>query len=106
VHFRHFCRFCTVKLHIPSSARIELNIVKYDLVEKRKARERQGERTDLHPSNFPQMFGESYGEPIKHEAEVDAVIGERAGVSRETVRKYRKVREKATPERGEWQEPE
>jgi galactose-1-phosphate uridylyltransferase len=56
--------------------KIELNIVRYGLIEQQKARERQGERTDLHPSNFRQTFAES---DKSDDRKVDAIIGEKAG---------------------------
>ena len=66
-----------------------------------KAKERQGERTDL---NIPQTFAESQTvapqEQKKNELdrETNAQIAEQAGVSRETIRKVERIEQQATPE--------
>lgn len=65
-----------------------------------KAKERQGERTDL---NIPQTFAESQTvapqEQKKNELdrETNAQIAEQAGVSRETIRKVERIEQQATP---------
>ncbi|MFC1904639.1 MT-A70 family methyltransferase, partial [Chloroflexota bacterium] len=77
------------------SIRLDLVIIRNDIRVRRDTKERQA-------NSGPGIYGgkplpQTFGEAV-HDAEADAIIGKEAGVSRETVRKYRKVKEKATPD--------
>ena len=50
------------------------------------------------PGPWGERPTQTFGEGANHDSEVDALIGKEAGVSRETVRKVRRIREKAAPE--------
>jgi len=76
------------------AARIELAIKKNDIKYQKEARERLIESgKQYHKGNS--KVTQTYGEPVPHEQEVDAKIGKDAGVSRETVRKYRHIKKNA-----------
>ena len=66
-----------------------------------KAKENQGERTDL---NIPQTFAESQAvapqeqKKIENDRETNAQVAQAAGVSRETIRKVEKIEAQASPE--------
>jgi len=80
--------------NLPVALRIDLNIKKHEFQLQKEAKERQSNSTGgAHP-----QLTQTFGDAEKHEGEVDALIGKRAAVSRETVRKYRFIKEKAQPE--------
>ncbi len=78
-------------------AQVQLRLIKKDIQLKVEAKEKQKEHGGTAPGK-PQSLTQTFGEVLKHESEVDAQIGKEAGASRETVRKVRKIREKATSE--------
>lgn len=77
-------------------SKVQLRLTKQDIQLKIEAKERQA-------TSGPGIYGgkplrQTFAEPVLDDRKVDALIGKAAGVSRETVRKVRHIRKKATPE--------
>ena len=92
--------------NLPLPVRLELIITSQEIELRRQARERKQEAGELYHKGSPkvtQMFVSPLEDKPKHRQDeaVDAIIARKAGTSRETVRKYRDVMKKATPEQKE-----
>ncbi len=80
-------------------AQVQLRLIKKDIQLKTEAKQKQKEHGGTAPGkakSLKQTFAEVLSPP--DDRTVNALIGKEAGVSHETVRKVRKIREKATPE--------